>query len=441
MRRTEPTRRARQPGSVGSAKGRAAAPATVLAVGVALTLALGSCGGKEAAPIAPTNATQSQAQPQNVPRRQVRTVSAVTGTLTTTRSTSVTIEPAKQADVASGATGRVAEVLKRQGAVVGAGDVVVRLDASGARSQLENARLALRTAQVNLDKAVNAASEGAQQAEAALRTAKANVDVLQRQVDSARQLYGAGGISANDLAGLEAQLTQAQAAVLQANDGVAKANRAGGEDLALLRLQVDQAGNQVRQAERAVADTSITAPFAGEIAALMVEQGEFVATGSPVFRLASNDRQLARFQVPPSDASALVTHGEVHVRYAGLDYAGHIIHSSELPGTSRLVEITAELYQASTRIPTGTIAQLNYTVDLATGLQLPAAAVRTDGDSSTVLIVQDGVATKVSVRPVAEVGGTVVVDDLPPDAAVIYPIPADLRAGTPVAVTSGGTAP
>lgn len=414
----------------------------MLGTAVVLTLAMGACGGKQEPVAAPTSTRQTQAaEPQAVPRRQVRTVSPVAGTLTTTRSTSVTIEPAKQADVAAGATGRVAEVLKRQGAMVAAGDVVVRLDASAARSQAQNARLALSTAQVNLEKANNASSEGTQQAEAALRTANANVEVLQRQVESGQQLFQAGGISANDLAGLQAQLAQAQGAALQATDSVAKSNRAGGEDLALLRLQVDQAQNQVRQAERAVGDASITAPFDGEVAALMVEQGEFVATGSPVFRLASNDRQLARFQVPPADAGGLVKHGEVHIRYGGLDYAAHITHSSELPGTSRLVEITAELYQASTRIPTGTIAQLNYTVDLATGPQLPAAAVRTDGDSSTVLIVQDGIATKRSVRPVAEVGGTVVIEDLPADAQVIYPIPADLRAGTPVAVTPGEGAP
>ena len=84
---------------------------------------------------------------------------------------------------------------------------------------------------------------------------------------------------------------------------------------------------------------------------------------------------------------------------------------------------------------------LNYTVELATGLQIPAAAVRTEAGASSVLTVEDGVATSRSVRPVAEVGGMVVVEQLPEDARVIYPVPDDLRAGSPVTVTAGSDGP
>ncbi len=452
-------------GEARRAAARRAPRAALLALLTAATLLLAACGGGSGTPAgdakgnapAPAASDTTVAQGGAAPAggaagapapetaRQVRAVSPTQGTLTTQRSTSVTIDPGKEAQVAAGASGRVRSVRQREGAQVKAGEVVVQLDDANARLQLDNARIALESARVNLSKAQKASGEGTTQAQAALDTAKANLDIAQTQADTGRQLFDAGGISQTDLKGLEAQLAQAQAAYQQAQDAVARSQRSGTEDLELLRLQVQQASNQVDQAQRAVDEASIEAPFAGEIADLAVEEGEFVAAGSRVFRLVADEGQLAHFQVPPTDAQRLTQQGIVYVRYGGLDYAAQITRTSEVPGASRLVALTASLYPSQHHIPTGTVAQLQYEIPLANGSLLPASAVQTTNGTTTVLIVDAASGTPTAVRTPVEVlgeaGGQAAVAGLPDGARVIYPVPADLRAGTPVQVVPGETTP
>ena len=378
--------------------------------------------------------TQTETRGRENSVRAVRTVQAEQGTLTTSRSSSVTVEPAQESQVAARTSGQVATILQREGSVVAHGDVVVRLDAENLRLQADNARVAVQSARVNLKKAQNASQEGGQQAQSGLRTAQANLDLVTRQVTESRQLFEAGAVSATDLANLETQLTQAQASAEQAQNAVNQSGRAGGEDLELLRLQLEQAQTQLTQAERALADADIKAPFAGEIAALNTEIGEFVGAGSPAFTLVSTDKQLARFSVPPQDAQRLLSDGLVYVSYGGLDYAAQITRSSEVPGQSRLVEITAEIYPSETRIPTGAVAEVDYDVELAEGIRLPAGAIKTSVGQSYVFVADGGTATRQDVTILGESGGRSVVSGVENGAEIIYPVPSDLRDGLNVNV-------
>jgi len=188
-------------------------------------------------------------------------------------------------------------------------------------------------------------------------------------------------------------------------------------------------------------EAAITAPFEGQIADMRVSEGEFVATGSPVFRLVSIGDQLAKFDVPPQDAQQLLDEGLVYVRYGGLDFGAQIVRSTTVPGSSRQVELTARLYASKHRIPTGATGQIDYQVTLASGLLLPADALKTDGGESTVLLVENGVAKQTRVQLLAEVGGTAAIQGLPAGARVVYPVPGDLLAGARVEVVGGTTSP
>lgn len=382
--------------------------------------------------------SQSQSdQPQNSQaqnNRRVRTVSAETGELTTQRSTSVNLEPGQESQIAAGTSGQVASIVVREGVQVQEGDTVIRLDAEDLQLQVDNARTALQSARINLQSAQNSSQEGAEQAKDGLQAAQTNLDIAQQQYNEGQQLFNSGGISQTQLTQFKAQLEQSQASFQQAQTSLAQSERAPSESLELQRLQVQQAQNQLAQAQRALNDADVTAPFTGEVAEVLVEQGEFIGSGSPAFRLVSTEEQLAKFSVPPQDAAPLVEQGLVYIKYSGLDYAAQVERSSQVPGESRLVNVTARVYPSETRIPTGTVAQLNYTITLAEGVKLPAGAVRTSGGQSAVLAVQEGVARQQNVSVVGEAGGNVVVNGLEPGTQVVFPLPADLRDGSSVSV-------
>jgi len=397
----------------------AAASAARAVVAAALALLTGAALAQEALP------------------RQVSTVVAATGAVTATRTAAVTIEPARDAQVAAGVSGQVARVLVREGGRVEEGQAVLVIDDANLRLQVENARIAVETARVNLAAAERASQEGVEQARAALQAAEAGLELARRQHAEARQLYELGAVAATDLAALEAQLAQAESAARQARDAYARSQRVDTEELALRRLQVRQAENQLAQAERALADTQVRAPFAGTVAQVMYEEGEFIGAGAPAFRLVDDRTQLARFSVPPQDAQALLAQGLVHIPYGGLDYAAQVSGSSAVPGQTRLVAMTATVYPSQTRIPNGTVTTLPYEVPLAEGVVVPANALRYAGGQAFVLVVEDGLAVERRVTVLAEGGGDVVVEGVAAGAVVVSPLPADLIAGSPVTVLGG----
>lgn len=366
--------------------------------------------------------------------RSVRAIEAQLGVLSASRSATVTIEPQQESRVAAGASGRVAAVLVREGGRVAAGDVVIQLDDSAARLQLRNAELALESAQINLQRAERQTGESLPQLELQLSAARTNFEIAERQLAEGRALYEAGGISLVQLQSLEAQRAQAQAALTQAQDALARAQRAGAEDLALLRVQVDQARTQLQQAREALAETRIIAPFDGEVAEVFVEQGEFVGAGSPAFRLVSVERQQGRFAVPPQDAQALLAQREIYFRFQGLDYAATIVRSSSAPGMQRLVEMIAEIYPSDRPIPAGSVAELRYSVELASGVLIPSGAISTAGGETFAFTVEAGRARRQPLAVVGEAGGEAVVEGIAPGALVIFPLPADIRDGMRVEV-------
>lgn len=381
--------------------------------------------GADAAPTNPPEAAELS--------RSVRVVQAESGVLRVSRSASATVEPVQESQVSAGATGQVERILAQSGTQVEAGEAVIQLDDAALQLQRDNAQLALETARINLLSAARSSSATTVQSEAALQGAQASLDISRQQVAEGEALLAAGGISETELAQLRVGLEQTEAAFLQAQAAAAASRRAPEENLELLRLGVAQAETQVAQAQQGLSDAQLSAPYAGEVAEVLVAEGEFIGAGSPAFRLVSAGRQRARFSVAPEDAERLLAQELIWLPYNGLDYAARPTRSSQTQG-GRLVEVVADIYPSETPIPSGTVTQFEYQLELARGVLLPSAALRQSNGQASVLTVQAGRATEVPVTLLGEGGAQVVVAGLKAGAQVIYPLPADLTPGTPVEV-------
>ena len=381
-------------------------------------------------------AAQEQAQESEELVRSVRVIIAEEGELSSSRSTSVSIEPAIESRVAAQTSGQVASILVREGASVSEGQTVVQIDTQDLNLQLANSRIALDSARVNLaiEERANRETIGLQEIQ--LTSAQANFEAVRSQYDSSQALFAVGGVSQIELTGLRSQFEQAQAGVRQAQDALARSRRASSESLELRRLQVEQAQTQLSQTQRSLSNASIRAPFSGEIAEILVEEGEFIGAGNQAFRLVSSERQNARFSVPPQEVVALLAQEEIVVPHAGLDYFARIVRNSEISGQTRLVEIVAEIYPSEVRIPNGTVTQLNYSVSLGQGIVLPAGALQTSGGENFLFVVRDGRAERQPVQVIAEAGGQVITQGISSGTQVIFPVPSDLRSGTAVRIVN-----
>jgi len=387
-----------------------------------LALLLVACG--------PRRAASSEVVTPESRNIRVRVIQPERGILTTTRTTGATLAPARESQVGAAASGRVLEVLVTEGSRVVRGQVVLRLDPTSAQSALRNAELALEQARVNLERAQRSTSGSLAPLQSSLESAQANLQVAERRFVEGQQLFKAGAISQVELTSLEAAYNQARAAFDNARENLARAQRASSEDLALLRLQVQQAQNQLNQAQRAVADTQVRAPFTGVVAEVYVNPGEFVALGQRAFRLSDTSRLQANFRLPPEEAAALALGSKVELLFGGKSYPATLRKSAKVPGTDRLVELSA---QVEGDLPPGASAQVRYTLTLAQGSLLPAGALRTDGRSTYVFVVREGRAVRTPVQVLGDTGTRVAVEGLS-SGPVVFPVPSSLSDGDLVEV-------
>jgi HlyD family secretion protein len=411
-----------------------------LALVAALGLTLAACDDGDAGPTAGAPSPATGAATTGEAARSVRVVTIESGPLIATRSAAVTLRPAQESRVAAGASGRVAEILAREGATVEAGAALVRLDDTQARAAVDGAELAVSQARVQLERARRSSTDAVGQAAAGADTAERNLALVERQLAEAESLLGLGAVAPSDVEALRAQRAQAEGAVLQAREAVSRGARAEDEDLALLSLQLRQAEVQLRGARDALAETVVRAPFAGDVAELYTEVGEFVGAGSPVARLLGSGPKIASFTVPPEDAPVLERAGTVTVVYAGQELNATITRLERQAQQARLVTVLAQIDADAPRTPPGALAEVRYETTLAEGLRVPSGALFADAGRSYLFQVEatgsGDVARRTEVRVVAESGNVAIVvgEALASGARVLSPRPLDVRDGTSIRV-------
>jgi HlyD family secretion protein len=417
-----------------------------LVSGVALSILLGaalSACNKPAASASKPAETQI-----GETKTSVRTVKAVTGALKTSRSSSGTLEASIDSSIAAQASGQVVNVFFREGARIPAGAVILQLDDLSLRQQLIDSQLALKTAQINLESGKRKTPETLGTNQSSLESARSSLSKAQSTFNSAKSLYDIGGTSQTDLDNAKAALAQAQANFKQAQASLAQSERSGGESIALLQVAVEQASNRIAQTQRSLNQTRIRAPFAGEVAELNTEVGEFVNTGSKVFRLVDTSSLRAKFRVPSQDANNLQTGAGVNIRSGAKRLEGRIVRSTQVAGTNRLVDLYAR-FAAPCRVPgkpigcqdtssltAGSTVQVSYNLKLATGTIVPTGALSTASGQPYLYVVKDGIAKQRNVNILAESQGKVALSGLENGETVIFPVPGSLQPGETVNIVA-----
>ena len=403
-----------------------------------LTALLAGCSPKT-----DTKANDLDAAPPKTTTLSVRTVTAQTGTLTAQRSASATIEAERDSQVATQSSGTVQSIPVSRGEAVAKGDVLVRLDATGQRQALENARLQLRQAQIGLDQTRQATTQATGALQAGVTSAQAALAQAEQNAQGAEKLYGLGGISLADLQAARSQLAQAQAQLAQARNALEQNGRSAGNSVPLAEVQLDTAQAAVRQAEQNLSRTAVRAPFAGKVADVLTEVGEFAGQGTPVVRLVDPGSVRARVGVPTADAAALTEGVKFNLTYGGKSYVATVVDSSGIAGKDRLVPVTATIEGGAGlsagalpigAIPIGASARASYRARLGSGLLIPANALQVEGGENAVYVVRGNKAVREVVQVVAESGNRVAVSGLQDGDAVISPLPAGVQDGAKVVV-------
>ncbi len=312
---------------------------------LALALSLAACGGSDAAADdTASRAVEVAVGPEAiaVAQRSVLTLGPLlSGTLVAERTAQIRAE----------VPGSVVQVLHDPGARVSAGASLAKID----------------------DRAINDAYLSARSGFTAATTA---ADIAARDLDRATSLFAAGAIATRDLE---------------------NARRA---DLAA-RSMLDDARARLSGAQKQLDATNVLAPYAGVVADRLVNPGDVVAPGSPLFTLVDPTTMRLEAAVPADQLSAVRLGAPVRFAvtgYPGRTFTGTIssINPQADPQT-RQVRLFVRIPNAGSQLVAGLFAEGRVASESRDALTVPQRAVDQRGLAPRVLRLKNGVTESVEV--------------------------------------------
>jgi len=161
-------------------------------------------------------------------------------------------------------------------------------------------------------------------------------------------------------------------------------------------VQAAEAARDLAQLE--LSYTRVTAPFAGHIIRRLVDAGQNVSVGTPLFEIADLDKLLARVHVPAKEFRNIRTDQpvELHLDSSPKVLEGRItLVSPVIESTSGTIKVTVEIPKVGPDTRPGDFAEVRIvTARHPDALLVPRTAVITDKGEQVVFVAQDSTAER-----------------------------------------------
>ncbi len=244
----------------------------------------------------------------------VRTAVVEQTTIRSVISTNGKIEPLNNCEAHAPASTSVRRVFVKEGDSVKTGQLLVVLDDADALAQLSRAQAQLRAAEAGQ----SAAERGGNQEEvlsleAQLVKAGTDRDSAQRNLDALKKLERQGAASAGEVREAENALARADAQVTFLRQKQTK--RYSKAELARVEAQQAEAQAARDAAEDVLEKSNVRAPFDGIVYSLPAKQGGFVAAGDLLLQVADLRKVLVRAFVDEPDLGRLAPGNPVEITW------------------------------------------------------------------------------------------------------------------------------
>ncbi|MCA1635691.1 MAG: efflux RND transporter periplasmic adaptor subunit [Acidobacteria bacterium] len=327
-------------------------------------------------------------------------------------------------DIAPTVAGRVVAIGVDLGSYVQRGAVVARLDDADARLRVEQTQAALAQARSGIEQAE--ARIGLRSGQsfdptrvAEVGAARAALDLAEKQLRRFEKLIESGDVSRSAYDQQKAQRDQLReqyaASVAQARQNYAgvQTARAAAQGFAV----------QVEQARKGVRDVVIYAPISGYVSERPADVGEYVSTSSKVATIVRTNPMRVRIDIPEQSISSVAPGQSVSVSvsaYPERAFAGRVARiSPNVSAQSRTLTVEAEVENGDGLLKPGQFATIRILLpQTEPAILVLARAVRTEGNTSRVFVIRDGVAQERLVQTgqregdLVEIKGGVAADEL-----------------------------
>ena len=214
-------------------------------------------------------------------------------------------------DLAPKVSGRVVDVLVKEGQRVKAGDLLIVLDLGDTALDVERDRHGVESAQARLqDLAVGSRQAEVAAAEAEVADRKAAVDLAARELQRQEMLLAKEVGTERDFDRARTDFERAAAAVRMSEERLALTREGFRQwQTAQARSEVNKARTQLRQSEVVARESEIRAPADAVVTHRLVEPGQLLAAGQNGLTLALTSRLYVRTFIPETKLGA-VKHGQ-----------------------------------------------------------------------------------------------------------------------------------
>lgn len=198
-----------------------------------------------------------------------------------------TIE-AVESTISSKVGGEILELLVNEGTQVKAGDLLAIIDHTDYELQYRQLAAGARAAEAQyllLERGTR--KEDLQQAEESLKQAEANLENAKQDFKRIENLFTSGSVSIKQMDDVKTRLELTQAQYNSAKQLVEKL-RVGprSEEIASAKARFEQASAQADALKKKINDCNVQSPIDGYVTKRLVEKGELVNLGTPLFRIA-----------------------------------------------------------------------------------------------------------------------------------------------------------
>lgn len=238
--------------------------------------------------------------------------------------------------------GKIERILVKEGERVRKGQLLALFEARELAAQLEAARAQVKVAEAVLAEAL-AGSRNQEIAQADEDVKAAAAELAKARLDWQRsdKLFSEGSLSQSAWEAARLRLDNALAGHSAARERLSLLREGTRQEtIAVLKSRVDLAKAQVGQAEAALANARLTAPYDGVITRKHREEGEAMDIGLPVMDISTLDDLYVRAEIDETDIGKIRV-GQTAVvtadGFPGLEYTGRVVEIKHQMGPKRLI--------------------------------------------------------------------------------------------------------
>ena len=309
----------------------------------------------------------------------VTTVAAVEQPIKRFIRVSGTLNAQEDAEVAAEVAGRVVATPVERGSRVGNGAELIRIAAAEGEAQAAEARA--NAAQIEARLGVSAGEPFVVERVPEVANARATLQLAKTEFDRAERLHQQQLLAQSEFDQKKAQTESAERQYDVARNGAAQQYQA------LLAARA-----RVTVAQKALADTTVRAPFAGVVGERYISVGDYVTRGTKVASVMRVDPLRVELTVPEQYVSAVAAGRAVTFEvdaYPGETFTGQVRYvSPSIAADTRALTIEAIVPNAASRLKPGFFATAQIEqASMIPGVLVPASAVRTVSGTARVFVV------------------------------------------------------